>query len=136
MSDWNTKIIEEFRANGGRVGGPFTGASMIILHTVGAKSGRVHETPVVYFPQDDGAMLVIASAEGRPQHPAWYHNLVANPRFEVEVGTDTFPVQATALAGAERDSVWAKIVAQAPGFGEYQTKTTRVIPVVRLTKAT
>lgn len=134
MSDWNTKIIEEFRANEGRVGGPFEGAPMIILHTIGARSGDERETPLVYFPQDDGDLLVIASAAGAPKHPAWYHNVVANPRFEVEVGTSTFPVTASVLDEQERAETWKRLVAQRPGFGEYQEKTDRVIPVIRLTR--
>jgi len=135
MSDWNQKIIEEFRANDGRVGGMFAGAPMIILHTVGARSGRVHEIPLVYFPEEEGDLIVIASAGGAPRHPAWYHNLLANPQFDVEVGTATFPVKATVLEGEERATVWDTIVAERPGFGEYQQKTTRVIPVVRLSRA-
>ena len=135
MSDWNTKIIEEFRANEGRVGGPFAGAPMIILHTIGAKSGREHETPLVYFPEDDGDMLVVGSAAGAPKHPAWFHNLRANPRFDVEVGTSTFPVDAAVLDGAERAQAWQRVVAVNPGFGDYQQKTDRVIPVILLTKA-
>lgn len=135
MSDWNQKIIEEFRANDGRVGGMFAGAPMIILHTVGARSGRIHETPLVYFPEGEGDLIVIASAGGAPRHPAWYHNLLANPQFDVEVGTATFPVKATVLEGEERATVWDTIVAERPGFGEYQQKTTRVIPVVRLSRA-
>lgn len=135
MSDWNNKIIAEFRANEGRVGGPFEGAPMIILHTVGAKSGQERETPLRYFPQDDGTLVVIASAAGAPKHPAWYHNLLANPRFDVEVGSETFPVEAQDVTGDERSALWAEVVAEAPGFGEYQEKTTRTIPVIRLTRA-
>lgn len=135
MSGWNEKIIEEFRANEGRVGGPFEGARMIILHTVGARSGAERETPVIWFP-DGESMLVVASAAGAPRHPAWYHNLMAHPRIDVEVGIDRFAVEAGEVTGAERDALWARIVAEAPGFGEYQTKTDRVIPVVRLTRAT
>jgi deazaflavin-dependent oxidoreductase (nitroreductase family) len=135
MGDWNAKIIEEFRANGGRVGGPFEGAPMIILHTLGARSGQQRETPLRYFPRDDGTLLVIASAAGAPKHPAWYHNLRAHPWFDVEVGTETFPVEAREVTGDERDTLWGEVVAEAPGFGEYQEKTGRTIPVVRLTRA-
>jgi deazaflavin-dependent oxidoreductase (nitroreductase family) len=109
---------------------------MIILHTIGARSGRVHETPLVYFQEEEGGdLIVIASAAGAPRHPAWYHNLLTNPQFDVEVGTSTFPVKATVLEGEERATVWDTIVAERPGFGEYQEKTTRVIPVVRLSRA-
>ena len=94
MSDWNDGVIAEFRANGGKVGGYFEGAPMILLHHIGARSGTVRVTPLVYFPQDDGSMLVVASKGGAPTNPDWYHNVLANPRFEVEVGTETFTVDA------------------------------------------
>lgn len=135
MSDWNAKIIEEFRANGGKVGGQFEGAPMIIMHTTGAKSGVERTIPVVYFPQADATMVVIASKAGAPTNPDWYHNIKAHPHFDVEVGTETFPVDAAELTGAERDTVWDGAVAAMPGFGEYQEKTSRVIPVLRLTRA-
>ena len=135
MSDWNTKIIEEFRANEGRVGGPFEGAPMILVHHIGAKSGTERVTPLVYFPEADGRMVIIASKAGAPTNPDWYHNLRANPKVDVEVGTETFPVEAAEVEGAEREEVWARVVARNPGFGEYQEKTTRVIPVVRLTRS-
>lgn len=132
MSDWNNGVIDEFRANGGKVGGPFAGAPMILMHHVGAKSGTVRVTPVVYFPQEDGSMLVVASKGGAPTNPDWYHNLVAHPRFEVEVGTRTFAVDAQELGPAERAERWPAIVAERPGFGDYEKKTSRVIPVLRL----
>ena len=131
--NWNQQIIDEFRANGGKVGGQFAGANLLILRTIGAKSGEVRESPVGYFPEDDGSMVVVASKAGLPTHPDWYHNLKANPKFDVEVGADTVPVTAEEITGAEYAAKWAEIVAKAPGFGEYQTKTTRVIPLVRLT---
>jgi deazaflavin-dependent oxidoreductase (nitroreductase family) len=134
VSDWNTGIIEEFRANAGKVGGPFEGAPMIIIHTIGAKSGEERETPLVYFPQDDDTLVIVASAAGAPKHPAWYHNAIANPRFDVEVGTERFPVDAVEITDEERDLVWKLVVAQSPGFGEYQEKTDRVIPLLRLTR--
>ena len=132
MSDWNNGVIAEFRANEGRVGGYFEGAPMILLHHVGAKSGTVRVTPLVYFPQDDGSMLVVASKGGAPTNPDWYHNVLAHPRFEVEVGTEKFPIDAQELSPAERAESWPTIVAERPGFGDYETKTTRVIPVLRL----
>lgn len=132
MSDWNDGVIAEFRANEGRVGGYFEGAPMILLHHIGAKSGTVRVTPLVYFPQDDGSMLVVASKGGAPTNPDWYHNVLANPRFEVEVGTRTFTVDAAELSPQERAKHWPLIVAERPGFGEYETKTSRVIPVLRL----
>lgn len=136
--DFNQQVIDEFRANGGRVGGMFEGASMVILHTTGAKSGREIVSPLVYFGDGDGdgdAILIVASAGGSDRHPAWYHNLVATPDVTVEVGAETYPARAVVLAAEERDRVFADIVARSPGFGEYQTKTSRVIPIIRLVRA-
>ena len=133
--NWNQQIIDEFRANDGKVGGRFAGATLLILRTIGAKSGQVRESPVAYFPEGDGSMVVVASKAGLPTNPDWYHNLKANPRFDDEVGTDTLPVVAEEITGSDYEAKWAEIVAKAPGFGDYQTKTTRVIPLVRLTPA-
>lgn len=135
MSDWNAKIIEEFRANEGRVGGPFAGAPMILIHHIGARSGTERVSPLVCFPEPDGSMLIIASKAGAPTNPDWYHNLKANPKIDVEVGTETFAVHAVEVDAAERDEAWARMTAERPGFAEYQTKTTRLIPVLRLTRA-
>jgi deazaflavin-dependent oxidoreductase (nitroreductase family) len=134
FDDWNSKIIEEFRANEGRVGGPFEGAPMILVHHIGAKSGKERVTPLVWFPQDDGSLVIIASKGGAPTNPDWYHNLKANPTIGVEVGTETFTVTAEEVTGPERDEIWSKVAAERPGFGEYQEKTTRTIPVLRLTR--
>ena len=136
MSDWNDSVISEFRANQGRVGGYFQGAPMILLHHIGAKSGTVRVSPLVYFSQDDGTMLVVASKGGAPTNPDWYHNLKAHPRFEVEVGTETFTVEADELTTDERAQAWPGIVAERPGFGDYERKTTRVMPVFRLSRLT
>ena len=136
MSDWNTGVIEEFRANEGRVGGPFEGAAMILIHHVGARTGTVRVSPLRYFPQDDGSMLVVASKGGAPDNPDWFHNVRANHRFEVEVGTETFTVDAEVLTHEERAEVWPALVREAPGFGGYQDKTERIIPVVRLRRVT
>jgi deazaflavin-dependent oxidoreductase (nitroreductase family) len=135
VSDWNQQIIDEFRANEGRVGGMFEGAPMIIIHHVGAKTGVERESPLVYFPEDDGRIIIIASKGGSPENPAWYHNLKANPTIEVEVGTEKFAVAVDEVSGDERDQVWKRVVAERPGFGEYQEKTSRLIPVLRLTPA-
>ena len=132
MSDWNKGVIEEFRTNEGRVGGPFEGAPMILIHHIGAKTGTERVSPLRYFPQDDGSMLVIASKAGAPDNPDWFHNIRANPRCDVEVGTETFTVDAEVLTPGERDAVWPAIVAKAPGFGAYERKTERVMPVLRL----
>jgi deazaflavin-dependent oxidoreductase (nitroreductase family) len=134
MSDFNQKIIEEFRANSGRVGGMFEGAPMILIHHVGAKSGIERITPLVHFREDDDHTVIVASKGGAPTHPAWFHNLKANPKIEVEVGTETYTVVADEIIGTERDEVWQRVVAQSPGFGDYQRKTDRVIPLVRLTR--
>ena len=134
MSDWNTQIIEEFRANGGKVGGRFEGANMILVHHVGRRSGTERVNPLVYFPDGD-SMVVIASKGGAPTNPDWYHNLVAMDRTEVEVGTERFPVKVEEIVGGERDELWERIAATLPGFAEYQRNTSRTIPLVRLTRA-
>jgi deazaflavin-dependent oxidoreductase (nitroreductase family) len=131
MSDWNSKIIEEFRAKGGRGVGPF-GDQLALLTTHGAKSGRAHTTPLA-FHRDRGRYVVIASMGGAPKHPAWYHNLLANPEAELEVGAEKFRVRALPIpGGAERDRLYAQQAMMMPGFWEYEKKTTRVIPVVVL----
>ena len=131
MSDWNTQIIKEFRANGGKVGGQFTGAPMILVHHLGRRSGTERVTPLVYYPDGD-SMVVIASAGGAPKHPDWYHNLAAVPTTTVEVGTGTFEVSVEELQGAERDDRWARVKQVMPGFGEYEKTANREIPLLRL----
>ena len=134
VNDWNRKVIDEFRANEGKVGGQFAGAPMILVHHFGAKSGVERVSPMVYFP-DGERLLIVASAAGSPKNPDWYHNLKANPKVPVEVGTDTFPVVVEELAPAERAEKWAAITAVMPGFAEYQEKTSRQIPVLALSRA-
>ncbi|MEU4782588.1 nitroreductase family deazaflavin-dependent oxidoreductase [Micromonospora sp. NPDC023633] len=131
-NDFNQQIIDEFRANSGRVGGPFEGARLILLTTTGARSGAPHTTPVGYLPDGEERVLVIASAGGGPKHPDWYHNLLADPLATVEDGVFTYQARAVVLAGAERDEIFARAVAADPGWAAYQAKTTRVIPVVAL----
>lgn len=131
VQDWNRKIIEEFRANAGRLGGNFEGAPMLLLHTTGARSGAERVNPMMYL-ERDGRRFVFASAAGADKHPDWYFNLVANPTVTVELGDGTFTARAMALAGAERDEVYRQQAASYPGFAEYQAKTTRVIPVVEI----
>lgn len=133
MNDWNRKIVEEFRQNGGKVGGQFEGAPMILVHHVGARSGTARVNPMVYF-QDGERLLVVASKGGAPTNPDWYHNLKAHPHTEAEVGTERFPVTVTELTGNERADAWQQIVAVLPGFADYQTKTDRIIPVLALTR--
>lgn len=133
-NDWNARIIEEFRTNEGRVGGPFEGADMILVHHVGAKSGTERVTPLVHFPQGEGRTVIVASKAGAPTNPDWYHNVKANPRFAVEVGVETVTVEATELVGDERDELWERIKAASPGFAEYERKTDRTIPLIALTR--
>lgn len=130
-TDFNQQIIEEFRANHGRVGGPFEGARLLLLTTTGARTGTRHTTPVGNLP-DIGRSLVIASAGGAPTHPAWYHNLRAHPRVTVEDGVFTYQADADVLDGEERDRIFARAVEADPGWAAYQAKTSRIIPVVAL----
>ena len=131
-ADFNARIIEEFRANKGRVGGPFEGASLLLLHTKGAKSGTDYINPVAYL-SDEGRYVVFASKAGAPNNPGWYHNLKAHPHLSVEVGEETIAVTATEATGAERERIFARQVERSPQFAEYQAKTERVIPVIVLT---
>jgi deazaflavin-dependent oxidoreductase (nitroreductase family) len=130
-NDFNKNVIAEFRANEGKVGGMFSGAPMLLLTTTGAKSGQTRTTPLVHT-RDGEKIVVIASKGGAPTSPAWYHNLVANPTVNVEVGTESFPARATVVTGPERDRLYGAQAALMPNFAEYQTKTTRKIPVVVL----
>jgi deazaflavin-dependent oxidoreductase (nitroreductase family) len=132
--DWNSKIIAEFRANGGKVGGPFEGAPLLLLHTVGAKSGSPRVTPVMYQDIGDG-VAVFASKAGAPTNPAWYYNLLASPRASAEIGADTVEVVAREAEGAERDRIWEAQKRDYPGFADYERKTTRQIPVIILEPA-
>lgn len=134
FDDWNKQIIEEFRANEGRVGGPFDGATMLLLHHKGAKTGTERVNPLVYQPVDD-AFAVFGSKGGMPTHPDWYHNLRANPHARVEVGTDIISVVARVAAGEERVRIWTKQKLDRPGFADYEKQTTREIPVVILERA-
>jgi deazaflavin-dependent oxidoreductase (nitroreductase family) len=131
MSDWNAAIIEEFRANGGKVGGQFAGSPMLLLHTTGARTGQERVKPLVY--QRDGDRLVVfASKGGAPTSPDWYHNLVVNPGVGVEVGTETVPMRARVAEGDERERLWTRQKELMPGFADYEAKTARQIPVVVL----
>ncbi|MFF7102167.1 nitroreductase/quinone reductase family protein [Streptomyces nigra] len=130
--DFNQQVIEEFRANKGRVGGPFEGGRLLLLTTTGARTGRPHTTPVAYLPDGGERVLVIASAAGSPKHPAWFHNLVAHPEVTVEAGAFTYPARAVVLEGEERDRAFTRAVEAEPGWAAYQERTERVIPVVAL----
>jgi deazaflavin-dependent oxidoreductase (nitroreductase family) len=130
-NNWNQGIIDEFRANSGKVGGQFAGAPLLLLTTTGAKSGQLRTSPVMYL-ADGERVLVFASKGGAPTNPDWYHNLVANPVASVEVDGEHYDVKATVMTGAERDRLYARQAELYPGFGEYEKKTTRTIPVVAL----
>ncbi|GAA3679576.1 nitroreductase/quinone reductase family protein [Nonomuraea antimicrobica] len=130
-NNFNQQIIDEFRANRGQVGGPFEGARLLLLTTVGARTGAMHTTPLGYLPDGD-RLLVIASAGGAPSHPSWYHNLRANPQVTVEDGIFTYQAKAVVLEGEERDRLFARAVETDPGWGRYQESSGRVLPVVAL----
>jgi deazaflavin-dependent oxidoreductase (nitroreductase family) len=129
--DWNRRIIEEFRANGGRVGGPFEGAPMILIHHRGARSGTERVSPLVYQPVDTG-YAIFASKAGAPTNPDWYHNLLAHPEIAAEVGTGTVRVRARVARGEERERIWERQKRDYPNFAEYERSTSREIPVVIL----
>jgi deazaflavin-dependent oxidoreductase (nitroreductase family) len=135
MSDFNAKIIEEFRAHNGIVGGPFEGAPMVLVTTVGAKSGQQRTTPLVYLPEGD-RVVIFASAAGAPKNPAWYHNLVANPSVIAEVGDQRYEATASEITGDERARLYAEQVSRMPGFADYEVKAgERTIPVIALDRA-
>ena len=134
VHDWNKAIIKEFRANDGRVGGMFDGKPLLLLHHAGARSGIRRVTPLTYQDVADG-YAVFASKAGADTNPDWYHNLVANPDTEVEVGSDTVQVRARVAAGEERERIWTRQKRDHPQFEEYESKTSRVIPVIVLERA-
>ena len=129
--DWNSKIIAEFRANGGKVGGPFEGAPVLLLHTIGAKTGQERVNPMMYQAVGD-EYAVFASKGGAPTNPDWYHNLVANPQVRAEIGTETHEFTARVADPQTRAPIWAEQKRRYPGFADYEQKTTRQIPVVIL----
>lgn len=134
MSDNNAKVIEEFRANGGKVGGPFEGAPLLLLHSTGAKSGQARVNPTMYLADGDN-LVVFASRGGASNNPDWYHNLVASPQASVEVGDRTINVVAHVADGEARDRLWSRQKELYPRFAEYEAATTRQIPVVILEPA-
>ena len=131
MTDWNSKIIEEFRANGGKVGGQFEGAPLLLLHTVGARTGQQRVNPMMYQPVA-GDYAVFASRGGAPVNPDWYYNVLAHPRVTAEIGTATVELVARVAEDGEREQIWSAQKAAYPGFADYERKTTRQIPVVIL----
>ncbi|MGW7430998.1 nitroreductase/quinone reductase family protein [Streptomyces sp. NPDC054861] len=131
---FNESVIDEFRANQGKVGGYFEGSDLLLLTTTGARSGEERTTPLGYVPHGD-ALLVVGSNLGGPKHPDWYHNVLANPLVQVEIGADSFEAVAVPAEGADRDRLFAHVVAAQPGYGDYQKNTSRVLPVVALQKS-
>lgn len=130
---WNKTIIDEFRGNAGKVGGTFAGATVLLLHTTGAKSGAERTNPLVYLPDGD-RWVIIASKGGAPKNPDWYHNIVAQKDMTIEVGTESVDVEAEEVTGPERDALYARQVARFASFGDYEKATARKIPVIRLTR--
>lgn len=131
MKNWNEGIIEEFRANQGRVGGQFATIPILLLHHTGARTGKVRVNPLAY--QTDGDRFVVfASKGGAPTNPDWFHNLRANPEVTVEVGTETIPVRARVAEGEERERIWSRVKEAIPGFAAYEERTPRTIPVIIL----
>ena len=133
-NDFNRKLIQEYRANEGKVSGMFAGAPLLLLTTIGARSGEPRVAPLAYTTDND-RLVVIASKGGAPTHPDWYHNLRANPEVTVELGTETFPARATIPQGPERQRLFDQMAAQMPNFAEYQRNTMRQIPVIVLERA-
>jgi deazaflavin-dependent oxidoreductase (nitroreductase family) len=131
--DRNYSIIKEFREHAGKVGGPFTGRTLLLLHTIGRKSGKEHINPVAYI-KDGERIVIIASKGGAPTNPDWYYNLVAHPEVTIEVGTEEFKVRASLTKEPERSRLYGKMVEMMPSFADYEKKTTRVIPVFVLCK--
>ena len=133
MSSWNQQVIEEFRSNEGKVGGHFENMTLLLLHTIGAKSGKPRLNPVATI-IDDGRYIIIASKGGAPTNPDWYYNVVANPEVCVELGTEMFNARAEVVSEPERTELYWKVASLYPGFAEYESRTDRVIPVIALTR--
>lgn len=133
MSDWNKQIIEEFRANDGKVGGHFANTTLLLLHTVGAKSGKERVNPLVTF-EDDGRLVVVASKGGATSHPDWYYNILANPVIEVEYGTEKFKARASETEEPERTELYERMEDELASFKDYKKTAGRVIPVLTLSR--
>ena len=130
-NDWNKQVIEEFHANGGKVSGQFAGMSLVLLHTIGAKSNQPRINPLAYF-KDGDHYIIVASKAGAPTNPDWYYNILAHPDVTLEVGTEQFKAHATVAEPQERDRIFTDIASKNPGFAKYQENTTRVIPIIIL----
>lgn len=133
-SDFNERVIAEFRANRGHVGGRLAGTPIILIHNIGARTRTERVTPLAYSLQSDGRLVIAASNGGSPTHPAWYHDVKAHPEIDVELGTETFTALAEEVAGAARADLWPKLVAASPALGEFQAQTARRIPLFTLTR--
>jgi deazaflavin-dependent oxidoreductase (nitroreductase family) len=133
VNNWNQQIIEEFRKNEGKVGGPFAGATLLLLTTTGAKSGKERVSPLAYL-EDGKRLFIFASKAGAPTNPDWYYNLLAHPLVKVELGTEQFKARAVVVGDEERDRIYARQAQRMPGFADYEKKTTRKIPVVELVR--
>lgn len=133
--DPNERIVEEFRNNGGKVGGPFQDAPLLLLHTRGAKTGQERVNPMMYLPLDGDNVAVFGSKGGAPTNPDWYYNLLADPRVTIEIGNDTREMSARVAEGDERERIWSRQKSDYPGFAEYERKTSRQIPVIVLEPA-
>ena len=133
-NNWNQQVIDEFHANGGKVGGPLANGTLLLLHTTGAKSNQPRINPLAYTKDGDN-FIIIASKGGAPTNPDWYYNILAHPDVSVEVGTEQFPARAIVAEGEERDRLFNKMATKNPGFAEYQKKTTRRIPVIVLKRS-
>ena len=133
INEFNRSVIDEFRANGGKVGGAMAGAPLLLLTTKGAKSGQTRVNPLAYL-KDGDRYLIIASYAGSPTNPPWYHNLLANPRVTVELGTERFDADAKVVDEPDRTRLYRAMASRMPAFDEYEKKTTRRIPVIALTR--
>jgi deazaflavin-dependent oxidoreductase (nitroreductase family) len=135
VTEFDRRTVEEFRANGGRAGGVLTGTPLVLVHHIGARSGTEHVTPLAYSAQGDYSIAIVASNGGSPSHPAWYHNLKANPAITVERGTQTFQATAEEQTGPARADLWSKLVAQFPDLAKFEARTARTIPLFLLRRA-
>lgn len=131
-NDWNKRVINEFRENKGKVGGPFENMTLLLLHTIGAKSGKKRINPLATIKEGD-EYVIIASKGGAPTNPDWYYNVLAHPEVGVEVGTNEFKARVEVLEEPERTRLYDKVAAEYPGFEDYRRKTERRIPVIKLT---
>jgi len=136
VTEFDRRTVEEFRANGGRVGGVLAGTPLVLIHHIGARSGIEHVTPLAYSAQGDGLIAIVASNGGSPRHPAWYHNLKANPAITVELGTRRFTATAEEQAGPGRAELWSKLIQESPDLAEFAASTDRFIPLFLLRRVT